>query len=105
MLIKGGAYLERIGRVRVVAFDKTGTLTRGVPEVVGLTPFVGISRIELVNLVAAVESRSEHPLAKAVVHAASRLVVEKSAEDPDEPIIVRNFDAVPGRGTQGALCW
>ena len=80
VLIKGGAYLERAGTVRVVAFDKTGTLTRGVPEVVTVTPCADLSAADLVRVVAAAEARSEHPLAQAVVRAGRRL----SAETPIE---------------------
>ena len=80
VLIKGGAYLERAGTVRVVAFDKTGTLTRGIPEVVTVTPCADLSAADLVRVVAAAEARSEHPLAQAVVRAGRRL----SAETPIE---------------------
>ncbi len=80
VLIKGGAYLERAGTVRVVAFDKTGTLTRGVPEVVTVTPCADLSAADLVRVVVAAEARSEHPLAQAVVRAGRRL----SAETPIE---------------------
>ena len=76
VLIKGGAYLERAGTVRVVAFDKTGTLTRGVPEVVTVTPCADLSAADLVRVVAAAEARSEHPLAQAVVRAGRRLSAE-----------------------------
>src|SRR5439155_19537195 len=72
VLIKGGQYLGRAGHVRVVALDKTGTLTRGVPEVQRVYAFNGIAERDLLRLAAAAESRSEHPLAEAVVRAARR---------------------------------
>ena len=67
VLIKGGAHLERTSRVRCVAFDKTGTLTRGVPEVVEVVPLNGAGRSSVIGLAAAVEQRSEHPIAHAIV--------------------------------------
>jgi Cd2+/Zn2+-exporting ATPase len=72
VLIKGGQYLENAGTVRVVALDKTGTLTRGVPEVQRIYPLDGLTEVDLLRLAAAAESRSEHPLAQAVVRAARR---------------------------------
>jgi Cd2+/Zn2+-exporting ATPase len=68
VLIKGGSTLEQLGRVRVVAFDKTGTLTMGLPQVVSVDALDGDST-RLLQLAAAAESRSEHPLARAMVHA------------------------------------
>ncbi len=69
-LIKGGEALERASRVDLVVFDKTGTLTRGAPEVVAMEVTSGRSEAEVRQLAAAVEQRSEHPLAAAVVAAA-----------------------------------
>ncbi|VVT55171.1 Lead, cadmium, zinc and mercury transporting ATPase (EC (EC; Copper-translocating P-type ATPase (EC [Kosakonia radicincitans] len=71
-LIKGGAALEQLGRIRQVAFDKTGTLTIGKPQVVAVTPLAGIDEAELLALSAAVEQGSTHPLAQAVVQEAQR---------------------------------
>jgi Cd2+/Zn2+-exporting ATPase len=67
VLIKGGAHLERAGRIRCVAFDKTGTLTHGVPEVVDVVTLNGVPVDSVIALAAAVEYRSEHPIAHAVV--------------------------------------
>ena len=72
VLIKGGARLERAGNIRCVAFDKTGTLTRGVPEVVDVVPLNGVTADRIVALAAAVERRSEHPIALAVLRHAER---------------------------------
>jgi len=69
VLIKGGSHLENLGRLTAIAFDKTGTITEGHPRVTDLVP-IGISEDELLSLAAAVESRSGHPLAKAVLTAA-----------------------------------
>lgn len=67
VLIKGGAHLENLGTVRAIAFDKTGTLTIGEPEVTDLIPAAGIAEADLLTVAAAVERRSQHPLAQAVV--------------------------------------
>jgi Zn2+/Cd2+-exporting ATPase len=69
VLVKGGAHLENLGRLNAIAFDKTGTLTHGQPEVVDVITFEGDSS-QILSLAAALESRSAHPLAQAVVRAA-----------------------------------
>ena len=66
VLIKGGAHLENLGVLTAIAFDKTGTLTMGKPKVTDVVA-VGIDEAQLLTLAAAVESRSAHPLAQAVV--------------------------------------
>jgi Cd2+/Zn2+-exporting ATPase len=95
VLIKGGAHLERVGRVRCVAFDKTGTLTRGTPEVVDVVTLNGLSRNEVVALAAAVEQRSEHPIAQAIVDYAqtARIRVKPGVE----------VLALAGRGAEGKV--
>ena len=67
VLVKGGGPLERLGRLGAVAFDKTGTLTEGTPRVTEVRPTDGHTDTELVRLAVAVERRSDHPLAEAVV--------------------------------------
>jgi Cd2+/Zn2+-exporting ATPase len=67
VLVKGGGPLERLGRLGALAFDKTGTLTEGEPRVTDVRPHDGASKDELVRTAAAVERRSDHPLARAVV--------------------------------------
>ena len=93
VLIKGGAHLERLAGVRVVAFDKTGTLTSGEPEVRSLVPFGDADVDDTLSAAAAVEQRSAHPIAGAVVEAArARGLLAGVAED------VRDL---PGRGAEG----
>jgi Zn2+/Cd2+-exporting ATPase len=72
VLIKGGAHLERAAHVRCVAFDKTGTLTRGTPEVVDVVSLTGLLPQQVASLAAAVEQRSTHPIARAIVQYAER---------------------------------
>jgi Cd2+/Zn2+-exporting ATPase len=87
VLFKGGAYIEGLASIRVVAFDKTGTLTYGKPAVTDVVPF-GVSRDALMQAAASAEMRSEHPLAKAVVRAAEGVALT-------EPTA---FEALMGRG-------
>ena len=95
VLVKGGAYLEAAGGLRVIAFDKTGTLTRGEPSVTDVITLGGRAEDEVVAMAAAVESRSEHPLARAIVTAAEQRDI---AFTP-----VQNFQALTGRGASGSL--
>lgn len=68
-LVKGGAALEALGRVRAVALDKTGTLTRNDPAVVEVATTPGHTREQVLDIAAALEARSEHPLARAILAA------------------------------------
>lgn len=92
VLIKGGRHLEGMGRVEVVAFDKTGTLTYGHPEVTDVIPLESASAEEVLAMAAAVERRSEHPVARAIVRAAVRRGI-----DPDA-LPVDAFESLVGRG-------
>lgn len=68
--MKGGAALEELGRIQVIALDKTGTLTRNEPQVVETLTVTGTTTAEALQLAAALEARSEHPLAQAILAAA-----------------------------------
>jgi Cd2+/Zn2+-exporting ATPase len=102
VLIKGGAYLERAGALRAVAFDKTGTLTRGTPEVQRIVPLNGLAASDLLRLAAAVEARSEHPLAAAIVRAARRAARQNG--QLDLPLLpVDQFRAATGSGVAASV--
>ncbi len=95
VLIKGGAHLEALGSVTMLALDKTGTITKGEPEVTDLQPASGVSEEELLGAAAAVEKRSQHPLAKAVLGAAERrnLAIDSAGE----------LESVTGMGVRSAV--
>ncbi|MDD5370801.1 MAG: cation-translocating P-type ATPase [Anaerolineaceae bacterium] len=100
ILIKGGAHLENLGRLKAIAFDKTGTITSGLPEVTGMVTFPVLGgpiqkENDLLGLAAAVESRSGHPLGQAIVRAAR----DKQLVFPD----VSEVEAVNGRGIQATV--
>jgi len=81
VLIKGGAHLEHLGGTRALAFDKTGTLTVGRPEVTDVRN-LGVTSEEVVRIAAAVERKSQHPLAEAIVrHAEARNIATPEAGD------------------------
>ena len=90
-LVKGGAALEGLGRVRTIALDKTGTLTRNQPTVVDVAAAGGTTPAEVLRVAAGLEARSEHPLARAILAAASD--VPSAAE----------VEAVPGAGLTGRV--
>ncbi|RYD36496.1 MAG: cadmium-translocating P-type ATPase [Verrucomicrobiaceae bacterium] len=69
VLIKGGAFLEAVGKLRALAVDKTGTITQGRPKVVGIIPWNGTTEEEVLRLAAAIDTHSTHPLAEAVTAA------------------------------------
>lgn len=81
VLIKGGVHLEKLGRLAAIAFDKTGTLTMGIPTVEHVEALSDLSEAEVIKLAAAVEMRSEHPLAQAIVRFAGDRGIEAVAGD------------------------
>lgn len=95
VLVKGGAQLEALGRIRAIAFDKTGTLTAGRPQVTDVVALDGVGEREALALAAAVEARSEHPLAAAIVSYAEQTGV---TVEPAEA-----FEALVGHGARARL--
>ena len=95
ILFKTAASLEATGRTQIVALDKTGTITEGAPRVTDLLPAEGVSETELLTLAAALESRSEHPLAKAVLACSEAKAIT--------PPTVTDFAALPGNGLAAKL--
>lgn len=94
VLFKGGESLERLARIDTVVLDKTGTLTEGRPEITAIRVMRG-SEEELLGFAAALEQRSEHPLARAVMHAAARRGISSSA--------AKDIRAIPGKGIEGTV--
>lgn len=95
ILMKGGLYLENVGRLNAMAFDKTGTLTRGIPEVIEILPVHAYTGRELLHKAASVEQRSEHALAAAILRRAEQegLILEET----------REFQSITGQGAQARL--
>src|SRR3990172_4074174 len=95
VLIKGGLYVELPSRLKAVAMDKTGTLTEGRPRVVELVPMSGHDEKEVLSIAAALESRTEHPLAIAIrEHAAAKGIAARAPED---------FQILQGKGARGRV--
>ena len=90
ILFKTAASLEETGRVQVVALDKTGTITKGEPRVTDILPGPGVAEDQLLGLAAALEAKSEHPLARAVM--------AKAEEDDINVADVADFRILPGNG-------
>ncbi|MTV27582.1 cation-translocating P-type ATPase [Nitriliruptoraceae bacterium ZYF776] len=95
VLIKGGIYLEGLGRLRAIALDKTGTLTRGHPELIELHPTGQAEESDVLMLAAAAERRSEHPIARAIVDAAD----QRGLRLPE----VERFEAAVGGGVHARI--
>ncbi|WP_051760657.1 heavy metal translocating P-type ATPase [Herbidospora cretacea] len=91
VLVKGGAAIESLGRVAVVALDKTGTLTRNEPSVIDVVTMPGVKRERVLATAAALEARSEHPLAAPIVAACASV---RAGDD---------VEAVPGNGLTGTV--
>lgn len=100
ILIKGGEALEAANKIEIVVFDKTGTITKGEPAVTDIVvnPAVQISSHELLRLAAAIENKSEHPLAQAIVKAKTLKQVQG-----DVDVRVENFQAIVGAGVVGEI--
>ena len=94
ILFKTAVSLEETGKTEIVALDKTGTITSGKPEVTDLLPADGMTEKELLQIAYALEQKSEHPLAHAIVQRAQE-------EGTVETVSVKEFQAVPGNGLTG----
>jgi Cd2+/Zn2+-exporting ATPase len=95
VLIKGGAYLEALGKLRVLALDKTGTITEGRPRVMEVLSLNATDPRELLRLAAALESHSEHPVAEAIV--------EHAREQGVAPPPAERFQSLTGTGVEGLV--
>ena len=95
ILFKTAVSLEQTGKTNIVVLDKTGTITEGAPKVTDLVPEQGISEEELLALSLALEAKSEHPLAKAIL-------AEGEKKDMT-PANLEDFEALPGNGLRGKL--
>lgn len=94
-IIKGGLFLEQLGRVNTVVLDKTGTLTFGKPEIRALIPVAGVESDYLLDTAASAELRSEHPLGKTIVEHARTL--GRQVREPER------FGYTPGRGIEAVV--
>jgi Zn2+/Cd2+-exporting ATPase len=95
VLIKGGVHLERLAEVRAIAFDKTGTLTHGRPAVVDVVALARDSATDVLRVAAAVESRSQHPIAAAIV--------ARAEDDGLAPLPAGDFKASHGLGAEATI--
>ncbi|ODU23836.1 MAG: metal-transporting ATPase [Verrucomicrobia bacterium SCN 57-15] len=95
VLIKGGVFLEEIGKLKALAVDKTGTITEGKPRVQQVIPWNGKSQEEILRVAAAIDTHSEHPLAQAVVKYAE----EKKIQFPRS----ENYQSKTGRGAEAQI--
>ena len=93
LLIKGGVHLENLAKVRVVALDKTGTLTLGRPEVTDVVTLNGYAEAQVLEGAAALESRSQHPLAQAILNRAKAAGIQ--------PLPADDFQSMTGSGARG----
>jgi Cu+-exporting ATPase len=92
ILLRSGEYVEKARKLKTVVFDKTGTLTKGEPSVTDIMVYNGFKEKEVLRLAAIAEKGSEHPLAEAILNAASQ-------SDPNIPD-AESFEAVPGHGVK-----
>ncbi|MFV2054752.1 heavy metal translocating P-type ATPase [Aliiroseovarius sp. YM-037] len=95
VLIKGGAYVEAPGRTTALAMDKTGTITMGEPEVAAIYPLGGTTERDLMARAVALEARSSHPLARAILG--------RAEQDGMQVVAAEDTRTVPGRGLEGEL--
>jgi Zn2+/Cd2+-exporting ATPase len=97
VLVKGGVYLEEMGMLKAIAFDKTGTLTKGIPAVTDFKVLSGHDSNEILSITAALEDKSQHPLASSIIRKA------ESAQVSYKGIAVEDFTSVTGKGIKGTV--
>ena len=95
ILIKGGVHLENLAKVQVIALDKTGTLTVGKPQLSKIIPFYELTENQLLSMAVALESRSQHPLASAIMNYA--------ANKKTDVIPADDFQSLTGAGAKGRI--
>ena len=95
VLIKGGVFLEIIGKLQAIAFDKTGTITLGKPQVQRIVPLDSHTELEILEIAAKLEMGSKHPLAHAVL--------EKAAERGLSVLPAEDFQIFKGLGAEGTI--
>lgn len=95
VLVKGAGYLEVASRLRAIALDKTGTLTEGRPQVHEVVSLGGHTELEVLEIAAAIETKSQHPLAEAIVRHALALGLR--------PVCAEGFQAIPGQGATALI--
>lgn len=95
VLVKGGVFLEELGKLRAIAMDKTGTITVGKPKVVSVKPWASAKEEEFFKIAYALEKQSTHPLAKAIVDFCEKGKVSSSD--------VSNYQVVAGKGVEGNI--
>ncbi len=93
VLIKGGRYIEEMGKVQAIAFDKTRTLTKGEPVISDVVPLNGFTEEEVIACAAGMEAFSEHPIARGILDKSKKLGVKVHEFE--------NFRAIPGKGLKG----
>ena len=99
ILFKTASSLEETGRIQIVALDKTGTITKGEPTVTDIKPAEGVTAVQLLNIANALEARSEHPFALAII----RYFEEKKEELKLADVEIEAFEAISGKGIQAKL--
>lgn len=97
VLIKGGIHLEEMGAIKAIAFDKTGTLTKGIPVVTDFVPQLETDSDEMLTIIAALENRSQHPLAAAIMKKA------KQKNLAYQTVAIEDFSSITGKGIKGKI--
>ena len=110
ILFKTAVSLEEAGKTQIVALDKTGTITSGEPEVTDVITAEGVAKEELLKAAAALEAKSEHPLAKAVLKYVGQVATARQENMTEQPTVqepylpeIADFKALPGNGLSGIL--